>query len=81
MGNINSKNLNDATQWLEDDDIITIPKELDSVVCQCCDCGLTHVMYFKLLRNGDLKMQFKRVDRESIVIEDHTVLKIEKKTL
>lgn len=63
-------------QWLEDSDIVVIPKGLKTMFLKCCDCGLCHRIEFNHRSSGDLHLQFIRLDEEPKMVETPTTLEI-----
>ncbi|MCH7724432.1 MAG: hypothetical protein IIC76_14005 [Bacteroidetes bacterium] len=69
----------EATQQLENGDIIVITPNIDFLLQQCCFCGKWHELKFKRQSNGDIHLSFfslnKEPDRE--ILKKMKVLKPE----
>ena len=57
-------NAEDSIQLLSNDDVVVIPKGLDTIIMQCCDCGLWHEINIDHKENGDIHLQFTRIEGE-----------------
>lgn len=57
---------------LESDQLLIIKEDQDTLLHKCCDCGLWHKVNILRKKNGDIGMQWIRLDEEPDVDDYYT---------